>query len=581
MAGLDWSLVGGDPAPGDPAGVRHIATQLRDLADEVAVQNRVLRSVGSDSESVWVGPAANAFAPHLQKLPGQLEMLVRSYGDAADALDGYWPALRDAKELAQVALARAQVADADIAVARTQVAAAEQAVAGAAAALAAAEAAAAAAAAAGNPGGGAGVGAAITAYQAARAQLARALAQLAAAHARFDAALALAGQARTDAKVAARRVAAGLEQASAQGIQNPHRSWWSTVADDLGHVAGDTASWVEHTAVDTASWAEHHWSELALAVPGLDVVALANWAWHQIPVKYLKDASFFLGIVATVAGLLSLVPIVGEFAMPIAVAASLLQTADDLELAANHDGSWGAVGLDLAGDTGFVLGDGFIKLAEATEEFAKATKGVADAEQIAADAQGRIPQLASDAQALPQQAALDTTSAADGGMTPTEHATAAEELAKAKTTLAQARSTIAENQKIVDSLAPQLANKVRIVAGMDDQGLAARFGQAVRSPTAFVSDVLHGDATEELQRDIPAALHDATPAAMHDATAGEHATSDATADLGLRIQSKWRSLWGGAGKVYFRTGLTFGAAGTASGTAGVVTAYGDAFRSHR
>ncbi len=607
VAGLDWSLVGGDPAPGDPAGVRHIATQLRDLADEVAVQNRVLRSVGSDSESVWVGPAANAFAPHLQKLPGQLEMLVRSYGDAADALDGYWPALRDAKELAQVALARAQVADADIAVARTQVAAAEQAVAGAAAALAAAEAAAAAAAAAGNPGGGAGVGAAITAYQAARAQLARALAQLAAAHARFDAALALAGQARTDAKVAARRVAAGLEQASAQGIQNPHRSWWSTVADDLGHVAGDTASWVEHTAVDTASWAEHHWSELALAVPGLDVVALANWAWHQIPVKYLKDASAVLGIVATVAGLLSLVPIIGECFIPIAVTASLLQTADDLELAANHDGSWGAVGLDLAGDTGLVLGDGFVKLAEATEEFAAATsdvvraeRNVALAERVAADAEGRIPQLTRDAQALRQQAntALDTTSAAAGGETLTQRADAAEkELAVTKTKLAEARSTIAENQKILDTPPPQLPNKVRIVAGMGDQGLAARFGRAVRSPTAFVSDVLHGDAAEELQRDIPAALHDATPAALHDATPaalhdatpavlhdatpGELATSDATADLGQRIQSKWQSLWGGAGKVYFRTGLISGAVGTASGTAGLVTAYGDAFRSHR
>ena len=278
-----------------------------------------------------------------------------------------------------------------------------------------------------------------------------------------------------------------------------------------------------------------------------------------------------------------------------------------------------------------MLGDGFVKLAEATEEFAAATsdvvraeRNVALAERVAADAEGRIPQLTRDAQALRQQAntALDTTSAAAGGETLTQRADAAEkELAVTKTKLAEARSTIAENQKILDTPPPQLPNKVRIVAGMGDQGLAARFGRAVRSPTAFVSDVLHGDAAEELQRDIPAALHDATPAALHDATPavlhdatpavlhdatpavlhdatpaalhdatpavlhdatpGELATSDATADLGQRIQSKWQSLWGGAGKVYFRTGLISGAVGTASGTAGLVTAYGDAFRSHR
>src|SRR5579875_1714674 len=102
--GYDWSILGGNPTPGDPDAIRSIARTLRDLGDGVANQNRLLRSIGGDSESIWTGPAADAFRPHVAKLPGQLDKLTVSYHDAADALDGYWPRLESAQQMAVQAL---------------------------------------------------------------------------------------------------------------------------------------------------------------------------------------------------------------------------------------------------------------------------------------------------------------------------------------------------------------------------------------------------------------------------------------------------------------------------------------------
>lgn len=80
--GYDWSVFGGNPAPSDPDAVRAMGVRLRDQADSVEGHNRLLRSVGFDSESVWESPAARAFRPHLEKLPGQLDKLTVSYRDA-------------------------------------------------------------------------------------------------------------------------------------------------------------------------------------------------------------------------------------------------------------------------------------------------------------------------------------------------------------------------------------------------------------------------------------------------------------------------------------------------------------------
>lgn len=119
--GYDWSLFGGNPIPGDPDAVRGIAARFSDLADNVNHQNSMVRSVGSDSESIWVGPAADKFRPHVGKLPGQLDKLTSSYRDAADGLNAYWPKLRSAQEMAVSALAKAKAAHGAILSAQSQV----------------------------------------------------------------------------------------------------------------------------------------------------------------------------------------------------------------------------------------------------------------------------------------------------------------------------------------------------------------------------------------------------------------------------------------------------------------------------
>lgn len=243
--GYDWTVFGGNPVPGDPDAVRSIGGRLRDLADSVDTQNRLLRAVGADSESVWVGPAAEAFRPHLHKLPGQLAKLITSYRDAADALDGYWPRLQSAQHLAVQAWHRAQVALTDIRVAQARVSSANSAADSAAAAYN--QAATTAAAGPPDPSGStaAHVASLQSDYQAASHRLATASAALSAAHSSLQAARSMADTARSQARASARQVSATLHQASNAGIHNPHHSWFSSIVDDVGGVVSSAAHQVE------------------------------------------------------------------------------------------------------------------------------------------------------------------------------------------------------------------------------------------------------------------------------------------------------------------------------------------------
>ena len=296
--GYDWAVFGGNPVPGDPDAVRAIAVNLRDLADRVAQQNGLVRAVGSDAESIWVGPAAQRFRPHVAKLPGELSKLTVSYYDAADALDGYWPRLGDAQALAVGALAKATSAQTAIAAAQGQVAAASE---GADSAAASYNSAAMAAAFTPAPTPEAAVAAQSNVeglqagYQAAQAQVSAAQANLAAANADMAAAHHMKDTAVTDAHTASAAVAGALHHASVAGIQNPQHGWLSGVFDDIGNVASGAWNWTEH---HVASWAGD---------AGRDIAGAGEWAWHAVDnpdaLKAAADAAgMALGALAMVAG---------------------------------------------------------------------------------------------------------------------------------------------------------------------------------------------------------------------------------------------------------------------------------------
>ena len=363
--GYDWSVFGANPVPGDPDVVRGVSGSIRDLADSVAQQSSLVQSVGSDSASVWVGPAATKFRPLVGKLPGQLSKLTTSYGDAADALDVYWPKLRDAQNLAVQALARANAAKAAITAAQGQVSAAAARAATAAASynqatLSAALAPAATPAAASEA--QTGIQTLQAGYRSAQGQLSGANAALAAANAEMAAAVHLKDTAVTNALNASSAASTTLHQASVAGIQNPHHHWYDTVIDDIGSVASSTFHYVEHT-VET---------DLKAAEP------------------FLKDLSAGLGVVSAVLAVASLVlaPFgVGEVLEVVNEGVMGLKTADDGLLVAAGDKDAVAMviedGVAMAtGGLGRVLEDGAAPL-EAAGEVTEATEGTERAAQAA------------------------------------------------------------------------------------------------------------------------------------------------------------------------------------------------------
>lgn len=433
--GYDWSVFGGNPAPGDPDAVRAIATQLRNLADGVDTQTRLLRSVGGDSESIWVGPAANAFKPHVDKLPGQMDKLTQSYRDAGDALDGYWPDLRAAQQMAVQALFKAQSALQQIETAKAQVAAASNAASSAADAYN--QAAVAAAAAPPDPSGATATHLAHlqSGYQAASSQLWSANNSLGAAHANLQAAKNQADTARSTAGTAALRASSGLRAASSAGIHNPHHGFFSSLVDDVEGVVGGAVHWVEHHAevIETiAAVATLGPAGLLLTADGRHLLSdaghLAEEGLHDIA-PILKVASGVLGVTATILAVAGLVlaPVgLGEVIDLANEAVMGLKTADDgLLIAAGDKEAVAAFEEDLVGmatgGMGRVIGDigesaSAVGEAEQTiGEVREANEALDAATSALTEASGKVTAAAARADGAASDAELLTNLAHDAG----------------------------------------------------------------------------------------------------------------------------------------------------------------------
>ncbi|GAA1791476.1 WXG100 family type VII secretion target [Planosporangium flavigriseum] len=102
-------LHGGDPCPGDPAGVHQVVGQLRAAAENVSDAATLIRRVASDT-TMWTGAAADAFAQRHDELIRQLSRARAAYESAADALGSWVRQLEHAQAEAASIVYRAQAA---------------------------------------------------------------------------------------------------------------------------------------------------------------------------------------------------------------------------------------------------------------------------------------------------------------------------------------------------------------------------------------------------------------------------------------------------------------------------------------
>jgi uncharacterized protein YukE len=110
----DWGLLGGNPAPGDPNGVRTVARDFGSVADDAEECHRQLTRIRDDWRgAIWKGRAADAFRGSIDDLPEDLAKLFASYGIASDALKTYAGNLESAQDQARTALGRAEGAAAE------------------------------------------------------------------------------------------------------------------------------------------------------------------------------------------------------------------------------------------------------------------------------------------------------------------------------------------------------------------------------------------------------------------------------------------------------------------------------------
>ncbi|MER7671088.1 putative T7SS-secreted protein [Kitasatospora sp. NPDC096128] len=109
--GPDWSGLGFDPAPGDPAAVAALSAGLRRVAQHLTGVHTTLDRL-SHHQGQWTGEAAEAFTARFGKLPGYLQDAADSVTAAYRALDVWYTALTEhrpkAAELARSAVAARQ-----------------------------------------------------------------------------------------------------------------------------------------------------------------------------------------------------------------------------------------------------------------------------------------------------------------------------------------------------------------------------------------------------------------------------------------------------------------------------------------
>lgn len=293
----------------------------------------------------------------------------------------------------------------------------------------------------------------------------------------------MAGQARAQARAAASAAAVGLHSASNAGIRNPHHSWFDSLVDDVTGVVGGAVHFVEH-----------HWEDF---VPGLaPALALGEWAVKEDPGLF-RAASAILGTVTLVAGVLSMIPVIGEIALPVAAASAALQTGDDVLLAAAGEGSWTAVGWDVFGDVSLGAGDGLLRIGEDLGALARIGQETEEISSSLARAGERIGSLRYESEALHS---FDDSSVAllsrDG---PTRFVKASELAAETDSRLAGAErefhGLVADGNRVAEEghgleKLDSIGAKIRYGSPTEGQGALTRTAQMFSSPSAYVRGVL-------------------------------------------------------------------------------------------
>jgi uncharacterized protein YukE len=109
---VSWSQE--DPGQGSPDGIDTLALMIGEVADAAASAQANLQKLKDQaSDAIWRGPAADAFHSRIDKLPGHLDQLARSYGDARDGFRTYAAAVREIKSKQQAAQSQISQAESD------------------------------------------------------------------------------------------------------------------------------------------------------------------------------------------------------------------------------------------------------------------------------------------------------------------------------------------------------------------------------------------------------------------------------------------------------------------------------------
>ncbi|MEZ0108642.1 uncharacterized protein YukE [Catenulispora sp. EB89] len=229
--------------------VQALAKEFGDFSHDVERAWSSLNSFGGDATALsWVGQTADAFKAAFGPLPGRLQKLYVSYGEASDALSAYWTKMQAAQNKADAALRQGQDAEADVSratgVANNAAADLKTAQSGT------------------DP-------KAATDAQTTHDHAQKALAD---AKGRLATLAAQARQAHDDLDAAGKECAKALHHAQSDGIHNKH--WWQHVGEALSDIGGKIAEWSGEVGQIAAILAPvlNGIAILTVEVPGLDVV---------------------------------------------------------------------------------------------------------------------------------------------------------------------------------------------------------------------------------------------------------------------------------------------------------------------
>jgi hypothetical protein len=96
--------------------VQALVKEFGDFSHDVQRAWSSLKSFGADTNALSrIGQSADAFKHNFGPLPGRLQKLYISYGEASDALTAYWSKLEAAQNKADTALRQGQDAEANLA----------------------------------------------------------------------------------------------------------------------------------------------------------------------------------------------------------------------------------------------------------------------------------------------------------------------------------------------------------------------------------------------------------------------------------------------------------------------------------